>query len=203
MGRCFQCLKHFWNFSSECPSGWSSHLPQCQHCLKSVALQSGLLYGNGQKSHGAKSGEHGGWSSFNIDYLTKNSRISTSKAGAMPWSKRPANVQVFSDDQPHVTLSIFPNNNASLLFNHVQQTQSEQFPCDEKTNKHFLQNFPTLFYATHRHSTFWYHEHHKALVNICWVSLTLLSNFAQNLMLVRCSNNLQLIFLLGRKHTFG
>jgi hypothetical protein len=31
-------------------------------------------------------------------------------------SKHQANVQVFSDEQSHVTLSIFPNNNAGLLF---------------------------------------------------------------------------------------
>jgi hypothetical protein len=38
-----------------------------------------------------------------------------------------ANVQVLSDEQPHVTLSVFPNNNAGLLFDLVQKTQSEQF----------------------------------------------------------------------------
>jgi hypothetical protein len=33
----------------------------------------------------------------------------------------------FSDEQPHVTLPIFPNNNAGSLFDLVQETQSEQF----------------------------------------------------------------------------
>jgi hypothetical protein len=43
-----------------------------------------------------------------------------------------AKVQVFSNEQPHITLPIFPNNNAGSLFNLVQETQSEQCPCDQK-----------------------------------------------------------------------
>jgi hypothetical protein len=42
-------------------------------------------------------------------------------------SKHQAKVQVFSDEQPHVILPIFPNNIAGSLFNLVQETQSEQF----------------------------------------------------------------------------
>jgi hypothetical protein len=42
-------------------------------------------------------------------------------------SKHQARVQVFSDEQPHVTLPIFPNNNAGYLFDLVQETESEQF----------------------------------------------------------------------------
>jgi hypothetical protein len=42
-------------------------------------------------------------------------------------SKHQAKVHVFSDEQPHVTLPIFPNNNAGSLFDIVQETQSEQF----------------------------------------------------------------------------
>jgi hypothetical protein len=41
-------------------------------------------------------------------------------------SKNQAKVQVFSEEQPHVTLPIFPNNNAGSLFDLVQETQSEQ-----------------------------------------------------------------------------
>jgi hypothetical protein len=44
-------------------------------------------------------------------------------------SKHQAKVQVFSDEQPHVTLPVFPNNNAGSLFDLVQETQSEQFSC--------------------------------------------------------------------------
>jgi hypothetical protein len=40
-------------------------------------------------------------------------------------SKHQVKVQVFSDEQPHVTLPIFPNNNAGSLFDLVQETQSE------------------------------------------------------------------------------
>jgi hypothetical protein len=47
-------------------------------------------------------------------------------------SKHQANGQVFSDEQPHVTLPIFPNNNAGSLFELFQETQSEQWPCDKK-----------------------------------------------------------------------
>jgi hypothetical protein len=42
-------------------------------------------------------------------------------------SKDQAKVQVFSDEQPHATLPIFPNNIAGSLFDLVQETQSEQF----------------------------------------------------------------------------
>jgi hypothetical protein len=42
-------------------------------------------------------------------------------------SKHQAKVQIFS-----VTLPIFPNNNAVSLFDLVQETQSEQCPCDKK-----------------------------------------------------------------------
>jgi hypothetical protein len=47
-------------------------------------------------------------------------------------SKHQAKVQVFSDKQPHITLLLFPNNNAGSLFDLVQETQSEQCPCDQK-----------------------------------------------------------------------
>jgi hypothetical protein len=46
--------------------------------------------------------------------------------------KHQAEVQVFSHEQPHITLPIFSNNNAGSLFDLVQETQSEQCPCDEK-----------------------------------------------------------------------
>jgi hypothetical protein len=42
-------------------------------------------------------------------------------------SKHQAKVQVFSNKQPHITLPIFPNNNAGSLFNLIQETQSETF----------------------------------------------------------------------------
>jgi hypothetical protein len=42
-------------------------------------------------------------------------------------SKHQDKVQVFSDEQPHVTLPVFTNNNAGLLFDLFQETQGEQF----------------------------------------------------------------------------
>jgi hypothetical protein len=42
-------------------------------------------------------------------------------------SRHQAKVQVFFDEQLHVTLPIFPNNNAGSLFDLVEETQSEQF----------------------------------------------------------------------------
>jgi hypothetical protein len=44
-------------------------------------------------------------------------------------SKHQAKVQVFSDEQPHVTLPIFPNNSGGSLFDLVQVTKSGQFSC--------------------------------------------------------------------------
>jgi hypothetical protein len=42
-------------------------------------------------------------------------------------SKFQAKLQVFYDEQPHATLSVFPNNNASSLFDLVQEIESEPF----------------------------------------------------------------------------
>jgi hypothetical protein len=42
-------------------------------------------------------------------------------------SKHQSKVQVFSDEQPHVTLPIFPNNNTGSLFDLVQEAESELF----------------------------------------------------------------------------
>jgi hypothetical protein len=41
--------------------------------------------------------------------------------------KHQAKVQFFSDEQPHVTLPVFPNNNSASLFDLVQETESEKF----------------------------------------------------------------------------
>jgi hypothetical protein len=53
-------------------------------------------------------------------------------------SKHQAKVQVFSDEQPHITFPVFPNNNIGSLFELVQESQSEQSSCDQKTNEHYL-----------------------------------------------------------------
>jgi hypothetical protein len=42
-------------------------------------------------------------------------------------SKHQAKVQVFSDEQPHVTLPAFPYKNAGSLFDLVQENQGEPF----------------------------------------------------------------------------
>jgi hypothetical protein len=47
-------------------------------------------------------------------------------------SKHQAKVQDFFNEQPHITLPIFTNNNAGSLFDFVQETQNEQCPCDQK-----------------------------------------------------------------------
>jgi hypothetical protein len=41
-------------------------------------------------------------------------------------SKHQAKVQVFSNEQSHITFPIFSNNNAGSLFDLVQETESEQ-----------------------------------------------------------------------------
>jgi hypothetical protein len=88
---------------------------------------------NSQKSHGAKSGEYGGWSNFNIDFfgqkLPDSERVHKQGYCHDARSKHQAKVQVFSYEQRHVTLPIFPNNNAGSLFDFVQETQSEQCHC--------------------------------------------------------------------------
>jgi hypothetical protein len=50
-------------------------------------------------------------------------------------SKHQAKVQVFCDEQLYITLPIFPNNNAGSLFDLVQETRSEHYPCDKKKKK--------------------------------------------------------------------
>jgi hypothetical protein len=83
---------------------------------------------NSQKSHRAKSGEYGRWSNFIIDFFVQklpDSEHVMSKGIVIMQDQ--AKVQVFSDTQPHVTLTVFPNNNAGSLFDLVQETQSEQF----------------------------------------------------------------------------
>jgi hypothetical protein len=87
-------------------------------------------FGNSQKSHGNKFGKYGRWSNFIIDFLAKYSRtVVCHEQGHRhdARSKHQAKSQIFSHEQPHVTLPIFPNNNAGSLFNLVQETQSEQF----------------------------------------------------------------------------
>jgi hypothetical protein len=75
-------------------------------------------------------------------FLAKNSQTASSHEQEHCYdarSKHQAKVQVFSNEQPHVTLPIFPKNNASSLFDLVQEIQSEQCPCDKKkTNEHCL-----------------------------------------------------------------
>jgi hypothetical protein len=68
-------------------------------------------FGNSQKSHEAKCGKYGGWSNFNIDFLAKNSLDQAHHEQGHchdARSKHQAKVQVFSDEQPHVSLPIFP-----------------------------------------------------------------------------------------------
>jgi hypothetical protein len=80
--------------------------------------------------HGAKSGEYCGWSNFIIDFWPKTpGQQARHEQGHChdEKSKHQAKVHVFSDEQPHVTLPVFPNNNAGSLFDLVQESQSEQF----------------------------------------------------------------------------
>jgi hypothetical protein len=92
-------------------------------------------FGNSQKSHGANCGEHGGWSNFIIDFLAKNSRRARHEQRHCHDAKckQQAKVLVFSDEQPRVTLPVFPNNNAGSLFDLVEETQSEQYSCGKKS----------------------------------------------------------------------
>jgi hypothetical protein len=90
-----------------------------------------LSFGNSQKSHGAKSGEYGECSNFIISIFwpkTPGQRARHEQGHCHDAkSEHQAKVQVFSYEQPQVTLPIFPNNNAGSLFDLVQEIQSEQF----------------------------------------------------------------------------
>jgi hypothetical protein len=47
-------------------------------------------------------------------------------------SKHQNKGQVFSDKKPHITMPILPNYNAGSMKDLVQETGSEQCPCDGK-----------------------------------------------------------------------
>jgi hypothetical protein len=121
-------------------------------------------FGNSQKLHGAKSGEYGGWSNFNIEFWPKTPRQQARHEQGHchdARSNHQAKAQVFSDAQPYVTLPVFPNNGVGSLFDFVQETQSEQFLCDQKTNEHCvhwardMRAFFDLGYADVFHCMFW------------------------------------------------
>jgi hypothetical protein len=86
-------------------------------------------FGNSRKFHGARSGMVGGPMSLSIfwpnlpdsECIMSKGIVVVQDPSIMP------KVQVFCDEQPHITLPIFPNNNAGSLFNLFQETQSEQF----------------------------------------------------------------------------
>jgi len=42
--------------------------------------------------------------------------------------KHQAEVQVFSDEEHHATIPVFPSNNAGSCFDPVHETQNEQIP---------------------------------------------------------------------------
>jgi hypothetical protein len=75
-------------------------------------------FGNSQKLHGAKSGDivDGPVSLYNFLPKTPGQRAHHEQGHCHDArSKHQAKVRVFSDKQPHVTLPIFPNNNADSL----------------------------------------------------------------------------------------
>jgi hypothetical protein len=95
-----------------------------------VALQSGLQFGNSQELHRAKSGNmvDGPISLLIFWPKTPGHRVRHEQGHCHDARfKHQAKFQVFSDEQHHVTLPTFPNNNAGSLFDPVQETQSEQF----------------------------------------------------------------------------
>jgi hypothetical protein len=97
-----------------------------------VALQSGLQFWENPEV--ARGQIWGIWWMVQFHYrfvgqkLPDSERVMSKGIGMMqdPCMHQ-AKVQVFSDEQPHVTLPVFINNNAGLLFDLVQETQSEQF----------------------------------------------------------------------------
>jgi hypothetical protein len=93
-------------------------------------------------------------------------------------------------------LPVFPNSNAGSLFDLVQETRSEQFSYVRWVfgrpvlSSSFTSSRPTSNLLCHSKTLdLFIASAPQASVNICRVSLALLPNFAQNLMLMRCSNN--------------
>jgi hypothetical protein len=91
-----------------------------------------------------------------------------------------------------VHLIICQNEPISALFPHFH-------PSSEFSNVQFFRRFSRLPDLLCQSKTLGFF-HIISTISLRIVSLALLSNFAQNLMLMRCSSNLSLIFPLGRKH---
>jgi hypothetical protein len=123
-------LELFWN------AGWSSHIPECRQCLKicGPSKQSSFL-GISKSCTGPNPAKmvDGPISVLIIWPKTPRQRACHEQGHCHnARSKHQAKVQVFSDEEPHVTLPVFPNNNAGSVFDLVQETQCEQCPCDQK-----------------------------------------------------------------------
>jgi hypothetical protein len=118
----------FWNALQD---GRPSHVPECRHCLQ--------ICGPSKRSSvlGISEGRTGPNLGNMVDGPISLSIIWTKTPGQRARheqghchdarSKHQAEVQVFSDEESHVTLPTFPNNNAGSLFDLVQGRNSEQF----------------------------------------------------------------------------
>jgi hypothetical protein len=116
----------------ECSAGWSSHVPECQQCLKICGPSKwSSVLGIARRCTGPNLANMVKFHYRFFDQkLLDSERVMSKGIVMMQRSRHRAKVRVFSDEQPHVTLPIFPNNSAGSLFSLVQETQSEQFSSD-------------------------------------------------------------------------
>ena len=71
--RFFQSSKHFWNsIFGIAFSSFSDALLMSSMAVKRRPFKVLLIFGNRKKSHGAMSGEYGGWGIVTIFFLAKN-----------------------------------------------------------------------------------------------------------------------------------
>jgi hypothetical protein len=120
----FSLLKTF--LELECSSDWSSHVPDCRQCRPFKAVFS---FRNSQKSQRPNLANMVD-DLILLSVLAKNSRTaSASWTRVLSWCE----IQAWGQSSgrlrrtAHVTLPIFSNNNASSLFDLVQENQNEQF----------------------------------------------------------------------------
>jgi hypothetical protein len=111
----------------ECSAGWSSYVPEYRQCLKICGpskRSSDLGIAKSRMGRNLANMVDGTISLSIFWPKTPGQRARHHQQGQChdARSKHQAKVQVFSDEQPHVTLPVFPNNNAGSPFDLVQET---------------------------------------------------------------------------------
>lgn len=127
MSRCFYCSKHFWNSSSGTLFGMVVACPRMSILSENLwpyiaesRMRSNLaIISDGTIWISSFWPKTPGQRTFQEQVNCRDAR-----------SKHQGKGQDLSHEQPHVSLTIFPFNNAASLLDHLQQIQSELCPCD-------------------------------------------------------------------------